>query len=149
MAAPSLLEVAQAAADLITAGTAALAAELDGIQVSPTLVLNPTPPCIDIYPADPFAERNAYGPTSWDVVFTVRARVSTADHEGGQLLLLELMDPRSDLSVMAALLTDQTLNGTVNDSEVSVPGGFSLYQDGGPTEARWLGCEWRLRMVLA
>jgi hypothetical protein len=50
---------------------------------------------------------------------------------------------------MAALLADGTLAGTVHDSEISVPGGFSLYQDGGPLDSRWLGCEWRLRAVLA
>ena len=47
----------------------ALAAQLDttltavipDLQVDGKLVPNPTPPCIDIYPGDPFFEPIAYG----------------------------------------------------------------------------------------
>ncbi len=52
----TLLEVQTALADQI----ATVLAD-DTIQVAPMLVWSPTPPAIDIYPADPFQEQLAMG----------------------------------------------------------------------------------------
>ena len=90
------------------------AADLAGekrFQVWPFLVLNPTPPpCIDVYPADPFSTAIAYGAVrERDVFFTVRARVVPADIDATFQLLYQLMDPRADTSVLAAIASDPTL----------------------------------------
>lgn len=141
----TLTEVMQAIAAQIEAE---LAIEFEGLQVVPKLVFNPTPPCIDIYPADPFLEQTAYGPGSREATFIVRARVSTADQEGGQELLLELLDPRADSSLIAALAADSTFGGVVGDSSVvDGPSGYIVYENAGGGGAL-LGAEWRLRVVL-
>lgn len=120
-----------------------------GLQVEPALIYNPTPPCIDVYPADPFTEQIAMGFREREVFFAVRARVTTADNVEGQQLLLDLMDPRSPFSVAAAIYNDRSLGGLVGDLEVQGPTGFTVYADQGVTNAgSLLGCEWRTRIVL-
>ena len=126
---------------------------IDGIQIDPKLVSNPTPPCIDIFP-DPngFLERSTFGPGGgYSALFIVRARVTTADQQDGQELLLQLLDPRGPLSLWAALETDATFAGTAEDSTVEEVSGFIPYDAaGGPTayNGALLGCEWRLRVVM-
>jgi hypothetical protein len=141
--------------------TAAIAAQLVdelapvvyGIQIEPKLVANPTPPCLDVYPGDPFLERSSFGPRgSTEAIFTVRARVVTADQEDGQGLLLELLDPHGPASIWTALEADATLAGTVDDSAVEAVSGFIPYESAGGAGASYtgtlLGAEWRLRVVL-
>ena len=60
-----------------------LGAVIKNLQVDGRLVPNPTPPCIDIYPGDPFIERIAFS-GEYAGYFTVRVRVSTADQEAGK-----------------------------------------------------------------
>lgn len=126
---------------------------IDGIQVEPGVVSNPTPPCVDVYPGDPFIEKTTFGPGSaTEAVFTVRARVVTADQQDGQRLLLQMMDPYGPLSVWAALETDATFGGTVDDSTVENVSGMHPYESAGTGMANYsgsfLGCEWRLRVEL-
>jgi len=144
-----LLAVMEALADRIQIALASAAAANGGIQIEPTRVLNPTPPCIDIYPADPFLTRTAYGSVSWEAVFIVRARVLTADDQSGQELLLDLMDPRFGSSLIAAIEGDRTLAGTVDDLAVDelTPTGFRFYQDVDAATPH-LGCEWRVKVEL-
>jgi hypothetical protein len=126
-----------------------LGSAVPGIQVEGRLVFNPTPPCIDVYPADPFQEQAAFGITSREALFTVRARVTTADHEAGQELLLDFMDPRGSASLVAAIASDPTLAGTVDDLTVEGPSGFIVYQDAsGANAGGLLGAEWRTRVIL-
>jgi hypothetical protein len=88
------------------------------------------------------------GPSSWEAVFVVRARVSTVDWQAGQQLLLRLMDPRSpDTSVVGLLLADGTLGGAVQASTVELPTGYGEYADPA-SDGRLLGCVWRDRVVL-
>lgn len=127
---------------------AGLDPHLDGIQVDPRMVFNPTPPCLDIYPADPFLVQTAFGPGEREATFVIRARVSTADNEGGQELLLDLLDPAGNLSVIDVLAADSTLGGAVQDSAVPIgPSGFIVYAaEGGGGDL--LGAEWRLQVIL-
>ena len=53
----SLVEIVNALADQITDQVAAQDLGGEALQVWPFLVLSPTPPCVDIYPADPFSEQ--------------------------------------------------------------------------------------------
>lgn len=144
----TLQEIVEALADQITDGVAAADLAGEALQVWPFLVLNPTPPSVDIYPADPFSEQIAYGPTQErDVWFTVRARVVPTDVDASQQLLLQLMDPRSDTSVFAAIISDRTLGGRVSDLLPAGPSGLIVYTPFG-SEGHLVGCEWRTRILL-
>ena len=148
VAVASLQEIVEALADQITDGVAAADLGGEALQVWPLLVLNPTPPCVDVYPADPFSEQQAYGPIDQrDVWFTVRARVTPSDVDAAQQLLLQLMDPRSDTSVAAAILADRTLGGRVSDLIPTGPTGVIVYTPIG-NEGYLVGCEWRTRILL-
>src|SRR5262245_26856537 len=85
--------------------TALAALEIDGLQVNPYLNINPTPPTLDIYPADPFQDPEGFGQLK-RMYFTIRARASTADPEAGQKVLLQLLEPSGPTSVEAALSWD-------------------------------------------
>jgi hypothetical protein len=116
------------------------------LQVEPRYVFNPTPPTIDIYPADPFTESIGYGPGNDQFTFTVRARVSTAEHEGGQDLLLSMMDPRATTSLSGAIEEDGTLGGVVESLNVTGPTGFGLFPSSGP-EGTLLGTTWTVTVI--
>lgn len=119
------------------------------IQVEPRLVLNPTPPCIDIYPADTQRGTETAGFTAsgvdGELLFTVRARVSTADSEAGQDLLLAMMDDENDLCIAVPLSSDPTLGGLTSDLFVQPGTGYGLYTlpDGGSL----LGCQFIVAVV--
>lgn len=153
MTAPATVTVSDVMAAIAAQLQAELGPALEGIQVDPKLVSNPTPPCLDVYPADPFLERTSFGPGGFgaEAVFTVRARVVTADQQDGQELLLQFMDPRGPLSLWAALEADATLGGTVDDSTVEAVSGFVPYESAGGAggyTGTLLGAEWRLRVEL-
>lgn len=147
---PTLLEIMAALADQIRMALGGgNGATIPGLQVEPNLLFNPTPPCIDVYPADPFTEQTSYGLQNQEVFFAVRARVTTADTTEGQELLLDMMDVASPYSVAAAIADDRTLGGAVADLEVQPSTGFTIYTGaaGGEGGKNLLGCEWRTRIV--
>src|SRR3954451_13067889 len=124
-----------------------LAVAAPGIQITSLANRNPTPPAVDVYPADPFQEPDSYGrPQPGQAVFIVRARVTDLDIDTGQTLLLELMDPGSSKSVTAALAADGSFDGTCQDSAVEGPAFWGEYAD--PSGETLLGCQWRLRTIL-
>lgn len=139
----TLLEVQTALADQIRD-------TLDNtdIQVEPLLVWNPTPPAIDIYPADPFQEQERLGVGNDLIFLSVRARANTPDHDGAQELLLSLMDPKASTSVQQAILTDETLNSTVTQAVVfEGPTNYGIFPD--PSgQGAFLGCTWTVRVAL-
>jgi hypothetical protein len=124
-----------------------LAAQIIDLTVYPKRQFNPTPPCIDVYPGDPFHEQTAYGYRNRELFFTIRARVSTADNEAGQAVLLALLDADSPTSVLRALASDRTLQGWVGDSAVDTVSGYGLHQDVGEAPSL-LGATWRLKVEL-
>lgn len=126
---------------------AQLASQYDGIQVGAIAVLNPTPPTLDVFPGDPFGESISFD-DGREQLFTIRARISTADLEAGQELLLSLMD-RNGTSVIGAMRSDRTIGGSVDDSTIEGPSGYLPYPDvSGANGGSLLGCEWRLRALL-
>jgi hypothetical protein len=118
------------------------------VQVEPRMVLDPSPPCIDMYPGDPSTdpETAAFGDIAGGEFVTVRARVSTADHEAGQDLLLAFMDDGTDpLSIGSAISDDPTLNGRAQ-VDYQGRGGYALF----PVPAgdgALLGCLWTVRLI--
>jgi hypothetical protein len=116
---------------------------IDGLQVDGRMVFNPTPPCIDIYPGDPSQEGLAFGRYN-ELSLIVRARVSTADHEAGQDLLLSMMDPDAATSVSEAIYADKTLGGLVGKLVVTGPSGFGIFPLS--DEGSLVGCTWAVRI---
>jgi len=103
---------------------------------------NATPPSIDMYAGEPFQDGAGFGVGSKRVWWTVRARVSVADPETGNKLLIRFLDPQDAASVEAALAkTDVAAVG--NEGSVS---GLRSYSDTG--ELDMLGAEWRVEMFL-
>lgn len=144
----SLVEIAQAMQSQIEQAVAAAADPPDAVQVSYVRNINPTPPCIDIFPGDPFDDGDAagFGGAADECVFTVRARIGTADNTAGQELLLAFMDEQDDLSVKNALQADQKLGGAASSILVIGPTGHRIYEDSAHTAA-FLGVEWRVKVL--
>lgn len=121
------------------------------VQVEPRMLINPTEPSIDIYPADPFGVQDTQGFGGQDPLlnFVVRARISTADQDAGQDMLLSFMDPEDPLSVAVALDDDQTLNGLAGSVYVTGPSGYTLFLDASGNGQGLLGCTWLVSVLNA
>lgn len=118
---------------------------VSSLQVVPILHLDPTPPSIDVYPAETFQERLGMGKGNNSYFFTVRARVDTADNEAGQRLLLAMMDSQAAESVEAAIEADRTLGGTVGYAGVdSGPSGYGAFD---VPNGQMLGCTWTVKVL--
>jgi hypothetical protein len=141
----ALVTVCAALADQLETELSPLEASYGELQVVPRRVFNPTPPTIDIYPANVAQEQAGFGPANRDAFLTIRARVTMADEDAGQDLLLELSDTGPG-SVMAALAADPTLAEEVDNSAVETQSGLRVYEDV-PGSGAYLGCEWTLRVV--
>jgi hypothetical protein len=118
--------------------------EVPDLNVYALNVDTPTPPCLDVYPGNPFQVGSGFGVRSKRVYWTVRARVGTGDPASGQALLLRLLDPADPASVEAALLE---VDAIVDDREGLVTG-FNRYEDDSGTVERMIGCEWRVGVDL-
>jgi len=125
----------------VAAALQPLTTEIPGLQVYGWLNTNPTPPSLDVYPGDPFQDGAGFGVQSKQVFFTVRGRVSTADQEAGQKLLLRMLDVDDPASVEQAVSTV----GAVVGEGVS---GFREYLEDAENGGRLLGCEWRVSVWL-
>ena len=116
------------------------------LQVGGSLIDNPSLPCIDIYPFDvDFQEQVAFNEDSpgWQFQLRVRARVGMADNEGGQRLLLQMMDPGSNHSVYQAVLSNKTLGGAGRVVRCGGADGYGQYPSAwSPTPRFHFGCEW-------
>lgn len=97
------------------------------LQCEPDMVVSPSPPSVDIFPAEDFASFIGMGTSNVEFRFVVRTRVGTADSEGAQLLLKSMMDPRATTSVEKAILADTTLGGKVENVHVEERSGFGLF----------------------
>lgn len=123
-------------------------------QVEPRMILNPTLPSIDMYPADPArdSETGAFGATAEEIAegywVTVRCRAATLDHVANQDILLELLDDESEISLVQALYDDPTLGGAAADVSFETSSGFLPFPtiDGSATH---IGVLWRFLVVPA
>lgn len=115
------------------------------VQVEPRFVSNPTPPTIDIYPADPSNDPDlrAMGKLLGGELLTVRARVDMADTVAGQDLLLAFMDDTDPLSIAAAIHSDSTLDGTASSVDVRSRSGYVRVVESG----EHMGCLWSVVVV--
>jgi hypothetical protein len=117
----------------------------ENVQVHARMLFSPTPPAFDIYPSSPAEGLLAFGPDSRTHFFTVRLRVSSADEDGQQDLLLRARETSGPNSVRAAILDDPTLGGLADNVDVMNPTGFQLYVDG---QSRLVGQEWSVAVMV-
>lgn len=139
-------------ATIMDALAAQLQSQLAGIpelQVDGRLIPSPTTPALDIYPGDPFMEPLAMRKGNNLFFLTVRARVSTADNEAGQDLLLSMMDMTGSTSVAQAILSSKTIGGVVSNVSITEgPSAYGVFQDTGAQDTRnLLGCTWTVRVI--
>jgi hypothetical protein len=125
--------------DGIAASLDPLTAEVAGLQITAFMNPSPSPPSLDVYPADvsglPVSQ---YG---WEEMVTVRARMTTPDDVAAQELLLSMMDADGPTSVISMLQADPTFGGVVGGSAVDERSGFQPYP------GDYFGCEWRVRTI--
>lgn len=122
------------------------------VQVEPFIIVNPTTPSIDLYPAETGIESGiaGMGDTAEAMAegewMNVRARVATNDARSNQGLLYEFMDATSDASIVQALYDDPTLGGKVADVFLDAVSGFAPLTnvDGG---GFLIGVVWRFLVV--
>ena len=117
----------------------------DGIdaEIEARLVMSPSEAVVlDVYPSAPSrdSEAVAFGDLSGFYVVTVRARVTVTDDANAQDILVDMIDDEHDLSVAAAVESDQTLNGYATQVAVD-PDSFSGLLEFGNT---MVGCTWRV-----
>lgn len=120
-------------------------------QVVGRMVINPSTPCVDMWPADPSSDPALAG--MGDVLgdgelISVRARVSTADNLEQQDVLLGLMDDEDDRSLALAIHDDETLNGTVTSLNFVSRTGYTLFPDPSGSGAH-LGFTYTVEVVKA
>jgi hypothetical protein len=142
------------AADLmaatLTAIRSGLKANLDpltaveGMQISAYLLSSPTPPAIQIYPAETeYDLAMGRGLDRWTL--TVQAFFALTSDVGSQVSLDALLAPAGPLSVKQAVESDSTLGGLVDDLSVVSCTGYRVYvrDSGGPV----LGAEWEVQVL--
>jgi hypothetical protein len=125
--------------DAVAASLDPLTNEIDGLQVTGFMNPTPSPPSLDVYPADTSALPVSM--SGWEEMIIVRARVSTPDDVAAQDVLLSMMDVDGPASVLVALKADPTLGGIVGGSVVDERSGYQTYP------GDYLGCEWRVRTI--
>ena len=118
-------------------------------QVEPRMVINPTPPTIDIYPGDPARDEEtaAFGEMAGGHWINVRARVGVNDHVANQEVLLTLKDDAHEICLVQSLYDDPTLGGCVNDLQLANESGFVLTE--GLNSEVHIGVIWRFLVLPA
>lgn len=146
-----LVDLLEQMADVLRAGFED--AELPfGVQVEPRMVINPTPPCVDMWPADDprDEETSGFGPTPAEIaggkVFRVRVRIDTGDHDASQNFLLAVMDEEDELSIRTLLEDDQTLNSYATQVIVDGGTGYTIIPDLDGVNA-YLGVEFQVTVM--
>lgn len=146
MAAAGLVDIKVAMADQIRAALEAVTET--PIQVEPKRLWNPTPPTIDIYfgAISRDGDSAAFDDISGGYLFTVRARVPTADMDGGRDFLDAFADDTDDLCLAKALLDDPTLGGTATSIDVRDFTGETVYVEG---QSELLGFQFTVLVLAA
>jgi hypothetical protein len=130
----------------ISAVRAALAANLSaitGMQVSPYMLSNPTPPAAHVFPAEVEFDR-AMGRGLDFMVFTLQVLAGTVSNEQAQRDLDAYLVGSGPTSVKEAIESDKTLGGACEDLRVIGATGYrTIVQEG---QAPVLVCDWRVEL---
>ena len=118
-------------------------------QVEPRMVVNPTPPTIDIYPGDPARDEEtaSFGEMAGGHWINVRARVGVNDHDANQEVLIALKDDEHDICLVQSLYDDPTLGGHASDLQLANESGFVLAE--GLNSEVHIGVIWRFLVLPA
>jgi hypothetical protein len=125
--------------DAVAASLDPLTSEVAGLQITAGMNPTPTPPSIDVYPAD--VSGLPVSQNGWEEMVTVRARMTTPDDRAAQEVLFSMMDVSGPTSVIELLTVDPTFGGVVGGSAVDERSGFQPYP------GDYFGCEWRVRTI--
>ena len=126
----------------IRSGIATNLATVTDVQVLAYVLSNPTPPAFAVFPAAcDYNQAMARGLDRW--TFTVQAIVSAASDQDGQKQLDTYLAPTGSTSVRAAIESDRTLGGVVDNLVVTRVSGYQLYAD---ERGANLGAEWSVEV---
>ena len=115
---------------------------IDGFQVNAYALSNPTSPSMDIELSKTTYDA-AMRSDNWR--FTVSAFVALTSDIGAQKRLDELLSTSGARSVKAAIESDCTLGGVVDDLRVTETSGHKTFAGG--TGGKLLGAEWLLEVL--
>lgn len=123
----------------IRAGIAANLDAIEGLQANAYELTNATPPTAFVVPVEVAYDRAMQrGFDLWKLRVTVLVGATT--DIGSQKRLDRMLDPSGSESVKAAIESDDTLGGVVDDLHVTRASGYRQYpREGGVTA---LGAEW-------
>jgi hypothetical protein len=127
---------------------------LSGVQVSAYLLANPTPPACEIEPGTIKYDR-AFGRGLDELSFIVRMFVGMTSDIGAQKRLYPFLAASGETSVKAAVESDCTLGGIVDDLQVQHCTGLKLFvrevsspKGGrGSVQGPLLGAEWTVQIL--
>jgi len=116
------------------------------VQVSPYVLGAPTPPAIQIQPGMAEYHQTFGAPSAEWWEFRVHAFVANTNDIASQRLLDRMLESEGSVSVKAALESDTTLNGLVDDLIVVSRTGYQTFvpEGRGPV----LGAEWVVRVFI-
>jgi hypothetical protein len=114
-----------------------------GIQVSPYVLYNPTPPCAYVQDG-PVNYDASMGRGHDDWTFTVFVLVGMVSDIGSQMKLDSLRKSHGDMSVKALIEADRTLGGACIQARVPDVSGSRIYTLEGPPV---LGAEWTVLVM--
>lgn len=122
-------------------------ASLPGVQESPYVLENPTPPCAEVEPApikyDLAMQR---GLDQWR--FIVRVFVGASTDIGSQVRLDEFLDPTGPMSVKTLLEADRSLGGACDSMQVTGCSGYKVYHSARAGTVS-LGAEWTVEIYVS
>jgi hypothetical protein len=128
----------------IRRGLAANLERILGVQVSPYMLANPTPPAIQVVPGEVEYDL-AMGRGLDQLILNVQAFVALGSDIGAQQQLDEFLDGTGAKSVKQAVESDKTLGGSAASARVTRSTGYRavLRDSGGPV----LMAEWEVEVL--
>lgn len=127
----------------IREGIAANLSAIEGVQVSAYMLAAPSPPAMHVIPSA-IAYDRSFQRGMDEVALTVQAFVALGLDQGAQMALDELLAPSGARSVKAAVESDRTLGGKVQDVWVSAMTAYSVVTI--PDRGQMLSADWSVNV---
>lgn len=126
-----------------------LAANLDlgansAVQVSAYALSNPTGPYVQVFGPEEITFHRAMGNGHADWTMTVQVGVPLTLDRGAQELLDRMLESSGGASIRAAIESDTTLGGVVQQAIVTGVSGYAQYVSG---QGDYLGCEFSVAVI--
>ena len=120
---------------------------ISGVNMNGYLIGPINPPCVEIdFPSDSFVFNFTSGSKSHELDLIVRGIVDANDPASGQALLDTWLDGSGGMK--AAIESDKTLGGAVDDLLVTQATGHRRLASAEQTNAVFLCAEWTVHMIL-